>query len=137
MNILGVDFGDSRTGIAIASNLGKLAQPLCMIESKKPAETAEKVVDIATENDVAKIVIGLPKNMDGSLGFRAEATQEFGKLVEELSKLEVVYVDERLTTVSAASYLNKCGVRGKKRKHLIDVVSSVIILQNYLDSHIT
>lgn len=134
MNVLGIDFGDSRTGVAISDSLCKLAQPLCTIESKNSAETAAKVAELANENNVTEIVIGLPKNMDGTLGFRAEATQNFGNQLSKLHPAKITYLDERLTTISASGYLNQCNVRGKKRKKIIDMVSSVIILQNYLDS---
>ena len=134
MVILSVDYGDARTGIAVSDRGGFLASPVEVINGREPQTVAGAVARIAAEREAQLIVMGLPKNMDGTEGFRAAATREFASLVKELSGIEVVFYDERLTTVSAHRYLNEVNVRGKKRKQTVDAVAAVIILQDYLDS---
>lgn len=134
MVILSVDYGDTRTGLAVCDNLEILASPVCVIKEYNSNRLAEKIVSAAVEKKAEQIVVGLPKNMDGSLGFRAEACKELGSLISEITDIPVVFWDERLTTVSAHSFLNETNVRGKKRKAVIDAVAADIILQDYIDS---
>ncbi len=133
--ILGVDFGDTRTGVAV-SDIGRfLASGIGYISPGGIEKTAEKIAQIAREQQAGAIVVGLPKNMDGSEGFRADRCKEFASLLSD--KLEnaipIAMMDERLTTVSASRYLNETGTRGQKRKGVIDTLSAQIILQNTLD----
>ena len=94
------------------------------------------ILDIAKEYDISTIVIGLPKNMDGTLGFRADITKDFAKdLEKEISGVTIIFQDERLTTVQASGILNVTNTRGKSRKGVIDTVAAEIILQSYLDSN--
>lgn len=133
MIILSVDYGDRRTGIAVCDKLEMLASPVCVLNEWNAEALAQKVVDIATEKRAEIIVIGLPRNMDGSKGFRAEACEELGRLVKERTDITVDFWDERLTTVSAHRILSDNNVRGKKRKSVVDAVAAEIILQDYID----
>lgn len=132
--MMGVDFGDTRTGIAV-SDIGRfLATGIGYISPGGIEKTAEKTAEIAREQRVTAIVVGLPKNMDGSEGFRAERCREFAALLrEKLDGVPVAMIDERLTTVSASRYLNETNTRGSRRKGVIDTLSAQIILQNALD----
>lgn len=134
MIILSVDYGDRRTGIAVCDKYEMLASPVCVITEWNQQVLAQKIVDIAAERNAEQIVIGLPKNMDGSKGFRADACEELGNVIVSLTEIPVVFWDERLTTVSAHRILNDNNVRGKKRKSVVDAVAAEIILQNYIDS---
>ena len=133
MVILSVDYGDRRTGIAICDKLEMLASPVCVLNEWNAETLAGKIVDIATEKKAEIIVIGLPRNMDGSKGFRAEACEELGELVKSRCSIKVDFWDERLTTVSAHKILNENNVRGKKRKNVVDAVAAELILQDYID----
>ncbi len=134
MIILAVDYGDKRTGIAVCDKLQILASPVCVLTEWNAETLATKIIDIAKEKKAEKIVVGLPKNMDGSKGFRAEACEALGDLLKSMCDIPVVYWDERLTTVSAHRILSENNVRGKKRKSVVDSVAAEIILQNYIDS---
>lgn len=134
MIILSVDYGDTRTGLAVCDKLEILASPVGVIKEYNSSALAKKIASVAAEKHAEQIVIGLPKNMDGSLGFRAEACKELGNLISQETDIPVEFWDERLTTVSAHSVLNENNVRGKKRKAIVDAVSADIILQAYIDS---
>ena len=134
MRILGIDFGDSRTGFAISDPLGFGVTTLPLLHEKNMRKTADYAAALAKEKQAEKIVLGLPKNMDGSVGFRGERTREFAALLAERVSMEVIFWDERLTTVSAQHLMNETDVRGKKRKVRLDSVSAAYILQSYLDS---
>ena len=132
--ILSVDFGDTRTGLAVSDISRFLASGIGYISPGGIEKTANKVAEIATEQGASAIVVGLPKNMDGSEGFRAERCREFADLLQDrLPTTPIVMMDERLTTVSASRYLNETNTRGAKRKGVIDTLSAQIILQNALD----
>lgn len=134
MIILSVDYGDKRTGIAVCDKLEMLASPVCVITEWNQSVLAQKIVDIAIEKKAEQIVVGLPKNMDGSKGFRADACEELGISLKALTEIPVVFWDERLTTVSAHRILSENNIRGKKRKNVVDAVAADIILQDYIDS---
>ena len=136
--LLGVDFGDKRTGLAISNDSRTLASGITQISVGGMQKTAAAVAEVARERGVAGIVVGLPINMDGSHGPRAEHAEKFGRLLtERLAELEygvpVVMQDERMTTMAASRYLNETDTRGSKRKGVIDTLSAEIILQNALD----
>ena len=132
--ILGVDFGDTRTGLAVSDASRFLASGIGYVSPGGIQKTADKVAEVAREQKVSAIVVGLPKNMDGSEGFRAERCREFaGLLREQLEEIPVAMMDERMTTMSASRYLNETNTRGQKRKGVIDTLSAQIILQNALD----
>lgn len=132
MVILSVDYGDVRTGIAVCDKNEFLASPVCVIKERNAQLLAEKIALLCTEYKAEEIAMGLPKNMDGSEGFRADACREFGAMLAEKTALNVVFRDERLTTVSAYTFMNMSDTRGKKRKDTVDAVSAVIILEDYL-----
>ena len=132
--ILGVDFGDTRTGLAISDISRFLASGIGYISPGGIEKTAAKVAEVALDQKAVAIVVGLPKNMDGSEGFRAERCREFADLLrQKLDGIPVAMIDERLTTMSASRYLNETGTRGSHRKGVIDTLSAQIILQNALD----
>ena len=132
--ILGVDFGDTRTGLAVSDTSRFLASGIGYVSPGGIVKTADKVAEVALEQKVSAIVVGLPKNMDGSEGFRADRCREFAELLRErLENIPVAMMDERMTTMSASRYLNETNTRGQKRKGVIDTLSAQIILQNALD----
>ncbi len=133
--VLGVDFGDTRTGLAV-SDIGRfLASGIGYVSPGGIEKTAQKVAETAREQKASAIVVGLPKNMDGSEGHRAERCREFAELLDQQLEglVPIAMMDERLTTVSASRYLNETGTRGSRRKGVIDTLSAQIILQNALD----
>ena len=132
MRIMSVDYGDSRTGIAVCDKGEILASPLTVITEYNFERCAEKVAELAKKERAELIVVGYPKNMDGSEGERAEKCAEFARLAGELSGLPTELWDERRTTVMAHNYLNETNVRGKKRKAVVDAVAATIILESYL-----
>lgn len=130
--IMSVDYGDARTGIAVSDLLCSLVGTTQVIHSKSREKTLQQVCAIAKENGVDRIVVGLPKNMDGSEGPRAALCREFALMLEEASGLTVVLWDERRTTVEAHQILNDHNYRGKKRKNTVDAVAAALILEGYL-----
>lgn len=132
MVILSVDYGDARTGLAVCDKFEMLASPVGVIFEKYEPKVLEAVAEKAKELFAEMIVVGLPRNMDGSFGERAEKCKDFSKKLFELSGINTVTWDERLTTVSAHRALNEVNVRGKKRKNIVDAVSAVMILEDFL-----
>ena len=130
---MSVDLGKVRTGIAVSDINEYLASPLCVIKERDREILAKKVSDIANENNVLQIVVGLPLNMDGSKGESAKAADEFSKILSKYTDANIILQDERGTTISAHSYLNVTNTRGEKRKSVVDAVAATIILQDYLD----
>lgn len=133
MRILGVDYGKARTGIAVSDPLGLMAHGIETIFSSNMRTVASRAAELAKEYEAGIIVVGLPKNMNNTLGERAEKTLRFVKLLEAESDAGVVTWDERLSTVSAINILNETNTRGEKRKAVVDTVAAQIILQGYLD----
>lgn len=131
--ILGVDFGDTRTGLAVCDPARILASGIGYVSPGGIERTAYEVAKIAREQGVSAVVVGLPVNMDGSEGARAARCRKFARLLEERLSVPVATFDERMTTMTAARYLNETNTRGKKRKTVIDTLSAQIILQNCLD----
>lgn len=134
MIILSVDYGDKRTGIAVCDKYEMLASPVCVLNEWNAEVLADKIVEVSKEKKAEEIVVGLPKNMDGSKGFRADACEVLGELLRQRTDIPIKFWDERLTTVSAHKILNENNVRGKKRKAVVDAVAAEIILQDYIDS---
>ena len=132
MIILGVDFGDARTGLAICDKGEMLASPIGVISEHDFDRCMEKVADAAKEHRAQMIVVGFPKNMNGTIGERAELCRLFADGLQKLTNLPVELWDERCTTVSAHSYLNVTNTRGKKRKAVVDAVAATITLESYL-----
>ncbi len=129
--IMAVDYGDVRTGVALSDLTGSLAGQAQTLTLQGKALLTQ-LVALAQDNDVSEVVVGLPRNMDGSHGARAQLCQEFAQKLRNRG-LQVVLRDERLTTVSAIGILNQHNVRGKERKGKIDAVAATLILQDYLD----
>lgn len=135
--IMGLDYGDKTVGVAISDPLGITAQGREIIRRErtdKLRRTCARIEELIQEYGVEKIVLGLPKNMDGSEGIRVEKTKEFKAMIERRTGLEVVLWDERLTTVAADRYMDEAGIKGDKRKAVVDEIAAVFILQGYLDS---
>ncbi len=133
MRALGLDLGTKTIGLAVADELGITAQGLKTIERRGPRKDLEALAERVAEFAVDRFVIGLPLNMDGSEGPRAEMTRKFGTGLEQFTRLPVIYWDERLTTVAAHRAISESGASGKKRKEVIDQVAAVLILQGWLD----
>lgn len=134
MKIMAVDFGDARTGLAVCDRTEFLASPIGVINSKSFGETLKQTAAAAAEYGVEQIVVGYPKNMDGSIGERAKKCEKFALMLGQLmgDTIEVKLWDERSTTVMAHNYLNETNTRGKKRKNVVDEVAATIILESYL-----
>ncbi len=132
---IGLDVGDVRIGVAVSDLMGLTANPRETYVRKKDDIAADIAYfcEYAKKEDADAFVLGLPKNMDGSEGPRAEVTRQFGDMLAEASGLSVIYQDERLTTVSAERVLLEADMRREKRKQVIDKVAAAIILQSYLD----
>lgn len=133
MIILGVDLGKARTGLAVCDSMEIIASPLKVLEERDTERLVEKIAEEAAEVKAEIIVVGLPRNMDGSEGESAQSAREIGKALAVASGLPVDYIDERGTTITAHGFLNETNTRGKKRKAAVDAVAATIILQNYLD----
>ena len=133
MRIMGVDYGDARTGIAMSDLLCSIVGSTTVIHSRNMDKTLEEVVRLVKENQVTEICVGLPKNMDGSEGNRAETVGAFIELLRAETDIAVDTMDERMTTMIAYRYLGASEVYGKKRKDAVDTLSAQIILQDYID----
>lgn len=134
MRALGLDLGTKTIGLAVTDELGLTAQGLPTWERVGPRKDVAELTRLAREYGVDRFVIGLPLNMDGSEGPRAEATKKFGATLEEATKLPVIYWDERLTTVAAQRVLLEADLSRKRRKEVIDQVAASLILQGWLDA---
>ena len=131
--ILGLDVGKKTIGVAISDPLGFTAQGLTTIRRTKKEQDIQEIKKFCDEYDVKVIVIGLPKNMNGTIGPSGEITMSFGKLIEEELKVEIKFWDERLTTVAANKAMLEADLSRSKRKKIVDKVASTYILQGYLD----
>ena len=130
--VMGVDYGDARTGIAISDLLCSIVGTTTVIHSRNAEKTIAQICAMAKESDVGEIVVGLPKNMDGSEGPRAELCREFAARLQEATQLPVHHWDERRTTVEAHNILSQHNYHGKKRKDTVDAVAASLILEGYL-----
>ena len=129
---MAVDFGDARTGIAVSDAGELLVGQTAVVHARKAETAAEEVAALAKQLGAEELVVGLPRNMDGSEGARAELCREFAALLEKLTEKPVRLWDERLTTVDAHRILSDNGVYGKKRKNTVDAVAASLILEGYL-----
>ena len=132
MVIMSVDFGDTRTGIAVCGKSELMASPVGVITEKDFDKCIDKTADMAKKQRAEMIVVGYPKNMNGTIGERAEKCQLFAEKLEKVTGCPVELWDERCTTISAHNYLNTTNTRGKKRKSVVDAVAATIILESYL-----
>ena len=136
MRIMGLDFGSKTVGVAISDSLLVTAQGIEIIrrkEENKLRRTRARIEELIVEYDISEIVLGLPKNMNGTEGIRAELTNEFKEKLERRTGLPVTLWDERLTTVAADKTMMESGVRRENRKDYVDMIAAVLILQGYLD----
>ena len=137
MRILGLDYGSKTVGVAVSDPLGLTAQKVETIwrkQENKLRRTLARIEELIAEYEVEKIVLGFPKNMNNTVGERAEKALEFGEMLKKRTGLEVIMWDERLTTVEADRTLIEAGVRRENRKQYLDGIAAVLILQGYLDS---
>lgn len=130
---LGVDYGDKRTGLSECDVSGLIASGICTISEGGMRNTAIRVAKEAECRSCKKIIIGMPKNMDGTSGERTEVVTAFAEILKEYTKIEIDFYDERMTTMAAYRFLGETGTYGKKRKDAVDTLSAQIILQNYID----
>ena len=130
--IMGVDFGDARTGIAVSDLLCTIVGTTTVIHSRNKEKTIAQICEMVSSSDVGEIVVGLPKNMDGSEGPRAELCREFAAELETATGLPIRLWDERRTTVEAHNILSQHNYHGKKRKDTVDAVAASLILEGYL-----
>lgn len=133
MKIMSIDYGDARTGVAFCDVREILASAYTVIKESYQPKLVDKLTEIINIEKPELIVIGLPRNMDGTYGFRADKCRELGKALSEVIRIPVEYEDERLTTVIAHDILSSNNVGGKKRKQTVDAVSAVVILQSFID----
>ena len=132
--IMGIDYGDARTGVAMSDLLCSIVGSTAVVPSRNTEKAIADIVRIAKENEVGKIVVGLPRNMDGSEGPRAELCRQFADRLREATGLETVMWDERRTTVEAHNILSQHNYHGQKRKNTVDAVAASLILEGYLNS---
>ena len=130
--IMGIDYGDARTGVAISDLLCTIVGSTAVVNSHNTEKAIADIVRMAKENCVGEIVVGLPRNMDGSEGPRAELCREFAAKLGEATGLKIVMWDERRTTVEAHNILSQHNYHGKKRKNTVDAVAASLILEGYL-----
>lgn len=134
MRTMAIDYGDARTGIAVSDLTGFICGDAFTIEDWNPVRVAERIASEVKSRDVGTLVLGLPLNMDGSEGPRAEKSREFKKLLEEITGIEVVMWDERRTSVEAHEILHRVGKKEKKHRKTVDAVAASLILEGFLDS---
>ncbi len=133
MKIMGIDYGDARTGVAISDLLCSIVGSTYVVPSRNTEKAIADIVRLAKENLVGEIVVGLPKNMDGTEGARAELCRAFADKLKEATGLPVTMWDERRTTVEAHNILSQHNYHGKKRKNTVDAVAASLILEGYLN----
>ena len=132
--IMGIDYGDARTGVAISDLLGTIVGSTYVVPSRNTEKAIADIVKLCKDNVVGHIVVGLPRTMDGSEGPRAQLCREFGELLKQATGLEITMWDERRTTVEAHNILSQHNYHGKKRKNTVDAVAASLILEGYLNS---
>ena len=132
--IMGIDYGDARTGVAFSDLRCTIVGSTCVVPSRNVEKALADLVRMAKEQDVGTIVVGLPRNMNGTEGPRAELCREFAGRLGELTGLDIVMWDERRTTVEAHNILSQHNYHGKKRKDTVDAVAASLILEGYLNS---
>jgi putative Holliday junction resolvase len=131
--ILAIDMGERRIGLAVSDPLGITAQGLPTIDTRKTKDVLSYIQNIINEKKVSKVVVGMPKNMDSSIGFKGEEVRKFIQKLSQKIKIEVIAWDERLTSVESLRSMREMGTK-QKEKETVDRISATLILQNYLDS---
>ncbi len=132
MKIMAIDYGDARTGLAICDKTEFLVKPLPQIEEKSMMKVVDKIAQAAETYSAEMLVLGLPRNMDGTEGARAQKSRKLAAILEQKVKIPIKMWDERSTTVTAAGILTENGIFGKKRKGMLDSVSATVILDSFL-----
>lgn len=132
VKVMGIDYGDARTGVAISDLLCTIVGTTAVVPSRNTEKAVADIVRMAKENQVGEIVVGLPKNMDGTEGPRAQLCREFAQILRDATGLPVAMWDERRTTVEAHNILSAHNYHGKKRKETVDAVAASLILEGYL-----
>lgn len=132
--IMGIDYGDARTGVALSDLRGSIVGSTSVVPSRNREKAIADIARIAAENEVGQIVVGLPRNMDGTEGPRAALCREFAEKLRDATGLEVLMWDERRTTVEAHNILSAHNYHGQKRKNTVDAVAASLILEGYLNS---
>ena len=138
MRTLGLDYGSKTVGVAVTDPLGMTAQGVEIIRRQKEnhlRKTYQRITELCEQYDVEKIVLGLPLNMDDTMGDRAEKTLEFKNELERRLSVPVLLVDERLTTVEAIEIMDEAGIKVSEREKFVDMIAATIILQDYMNSH--
>lgn len=134
MRILGIDYGEARTGLAISDETETVATVIGTLHERDKEKLAQRITETCLAEKVEKIIMGLPKNMDGTEGFRAEYTRKFASsLQEKLPGIPIEFYDERMTTMVASRFMMEANTKGKKKRSSIDALSAQIILQDYLE----
>ena len=132
MRVLAIDYGDARTGIAISDASGSIVGRTTVIHSRRPQQTAEAIAALVQESGAERLVMGFPRNMDGTEGPRAEKARQFKALLEEASGLPVILWDERRSTIEAHAILHAAGKKEKKHRANVDAVAATLLLEGYL-----
>ena len=132
MRVLAIDYGDARTGIAVSDKTGMIVGQTTVIHSRNAKKTAQEIALLVQQTGAERLVMGFPRNMDGTEGPRAALYREFAALVEQECSMPVILGDERRTTVEAHNILSDCNYHGKKRKNTVDAVAASLILEGYL-----
>lgn len=133
MKVMAIDYGDARTGIAISDLTGSIVGTTTVIHSRKGQEVAKKIDELIKEHGVQALVMGFPRNMDGTEGPRAELCRQFAEKLKQATGLPVHMWDERRTTVEAHNILSEHNYHGKKRKNTVDAVAASLILEGFLE----
>lgn len=133
MRVMAIDYGDAHTGVALSDPTGFLAGTTATIDSRRQEEVVDRLVKLIEEHRPEEVVLGFPKNMDGSEGPRAQLYRDFAARLEEAAGMKVILWDERRTTIDAHHILFNQGKDGRKRKKMVDAVAASLILENYLD----
>ena len=132
--VLGIDFGERRIGLALSDPSGIIAQPFMTFDTREDGDIFRKIEELIEEQNVERIVLGMPRNMDGSIGEKGQAVLEFSNLLSSRLKLPVILWDERLSSVESLKFLRYAGAKLHKHKKAVDRISAALILQGYLDS---
>lgn len=133
MRIMGLDVGEKRIGVAVSDPLGITAQGICVVHSKGTARNVQALRELIKEYEVTRLVLGMPRNMNGTYGPKAQEVQDFGETLHKELNLQVEYQDERLSTHAVEGALIEADVSRQKRRQVIDKLAAVYILQGYLD----
>ena len=134
MRIMAIDYGDARSGVAVSDETSTLTGDAFVIQSRDENITAQSIIDEVKARGVSRIIVGYPKNMDGTIGPRAVKSEQLVEVLRTMTDIEIILWDERLTTKSAHQILSETGRSGKKRKNTIDAVAAALILESYLRS---